>query len=124
MGDSSLTHFYHHVLNMKEPRYEYDFPPPYTTPWNEKMPRIFTPFNFFLDTKREPKEIQEEVLRKKLKLTHPFKGQLDKDIKFPNAHEPFFYYHKDKAKHGSGEFVKLKENDYVKEYTKIWIGLN
>ena len=38
--DSSLTHFYHHVLNMKEPRYEYDFPPPYTTPWNEKMPRM------------------------------------------------------------------------------------
>lgn len=42
----------------------------------------------FLDTKREPKEIQEEVLKKKLKLTHPLQGQLDKDLEFPNAHRP------------------------------------
>ena len=63
-----------------------------------------------MDTKREPKEIQEEVLKKKLKLTHPFKGQLDKDIKFPNAHEPFFYYHKDKAKHGSWRIQKFSNS--------------
>ena len=58
----------------------------------------FTPFNFFLDTKREPKEIQEEVLKKKLKLTHPFKGQLDGHIQFPNAHGPHPRYYKDLAK--------------------------
>ena len=37
--DSTLTDFYHNVLNMKEPRYEYDFPPHYTEPWLEKIPR-------------------------------------------------------------------------------------
>jgi large subunit ribosomal protein L38 len=37
--DSSLTNFYHNVLNMREPRYEYNFAPYYTTPWNELTPR-------------------------------------------------------------------------------------
>ncbi len=37
--DSSLTKFYHNVLNMKEPRFEYAFPPPYTKPWTEATPR-------------------------------------------------------------------------------------
>ena len=37
--DSSLTQVFHHVLNMKEPRFEYDFAPPYTAPWLEKNPR-------------------------------------------------------------------------------------
>lgn len=47
------------------------------------------PFNLFLDKKREPKEIQEEVLKKKLKATHPFYGALDGHIEFPNAHKPY-----------------------------------
>ena len=37
--DSTLTRFFHHTLNMREPRYEYDFPPYYTKPWVEKNPR-------------------------------------------------------------------------------------
>ena len=37
--DSTLTKFFHHTLNMREPRYEYDFPPYYTKPWVEKNPR-------------------------------------------------------------------------------------
>ena len=37
--DSTLTNFYHHGLDMKEPRFEYDFPPSYTKPWTEKNPR-------------------------------------------------------------------------------------
>ena len=37
--DSTLTKFFHNQLNMQEPRYEYDFPPYYTKPWNEKNPR-------------------------------------------------------------------------------------
>lgn len=37
--DSSLTSFFHNVLNMKEPRFEYDFPPTYSSPWLEKNPR-------------------------------------------------------------------------------------
>jgi len=34
------------------------------------------PFNVFLDKMRDPKDIQEEVLKKKLKTVHPFKGDL------------------------------------------------
>lgn len=37
--DSSLKSFFHNTLKMKEPRYEYDFPPVYTSPWVEKSPR-------------------------------------------------------------------------------------
>ena len=37
--DSTLTKFFHNTLNMREPRYEYDFPPYYTKPWVEKNPR-------------------------------------------------------------------------------------
>ena len=37
--DSSLTEYFHNVLNMKEPKYEYDFPPHYTEPWLERNPR-------------------------------------------------------------------------------------
>jgi len=106
--DSTLTNFYHNELNMREPRYEYDFPPPYTKPWNEKNPRHIKAFNLFLDTKREPKEVQEEVLKKKLALTHPFKGQLDGHIEFPNAHSPFPRYHKDIAIHGTWRLREIE----------------
>lgn len=37
--DSTLTPFFHNVLNMKEPRFEYDFTPTYYAPWLEKNPR-------------------------------------------------------------------------------------
>ena len=47
---------------------------------------IRTGFNIFLDKYRDPKEIQEELVREKLKSTDPFKGDLDADIKWPNAH--------------------------------------
>ena len=36
----------------------------------------------------------------------------------------FFITTKIKQNMDLGEFVKLKDNDYVKEYTKTWIGLN
>ena len=45
-----------------------------------------TGFNTFLDQHRDPKEIQEELVRLKLKTSHPFKGDLEADIKWPNAH--------------------------------------
>ncbi len=44
------------------------------------------PFNLFLDKMRDPKEIQEELVRKKLATHHPFEGDMNKDIKYPNAH--------------------------------------
>ena len=36
--DSSLHDFFHNVLNMREPKFEYDFAPPYTTPWKSRDP--------------------------------------------------------------------------------------
>ena len=36
--DSSLKNFFHNVLEMKEPRYEYHFTTPYVTPWSTMYP--------------------------------------------------------------------------------------
>ena len=44
--------------------------------------------NFFLDKYRDPKEIQEEILKKRLKTLDPFEGDLEREIKYPNAHHP------------------------------------
>ncbi|XP_040568021.1 large ribosomal subunit protein mL38 [Lepeophtheirus salmonis] len=84
--DSSLRDFYHDVLQLPEPTYEYEFLPSYVRPWSSMFPRKKVDgFNLFLDRHRDPKEIQEEVLRKKLIETHPFEGDLRKN-KFPLAH--------------------------------------
>jgi len=87
--DSSLRNFFHDVLEMKEPRYEYEFPEYYTKSWTS----FYGPgglekgFNEFLDRHRDPKEIEMEVLENKLKHTHPFQGDLNAFIKYPGAHE-------------------------------------
>jgi hypothetical protein len=39
-----------------------------------KLAFLRQPFNLFLDKMRDPKEIQEDVLKKRLKTLHPFKG--------------------------------------------------
>ena len=106
--DSTLTDFYHNTLDMKEPRYEYDFPPYYTKRWVEKQPRHEKPFNLFLDTKRERKEIQEEVLKKKLSRIHPFKGQLDGHLDFPNAHGPNIGYWKHREEFGTWRLREME----------------
>ena len=41
------------------------------------------------------------MLKKKLKLTHPFRGQLDKHIKYPNAHGPQIVSRKDQKEIGT-----------------------
>jgi hypothetical protein len=66
------------------------------------------PFNLFLDTKRDPKEIQEEVLKKKLKRVHPFKGQLDGELKFPNAHGPQRFNYRDEHVHGTWRLREIE----------------
>ena len=106
--DSTLTDFYHNTLDMKEPRYEYDFPPYYTKPWAEKQPRHEKPFNLFLDTKRERKEIQEEVLKKKLSRIHPLKGQLDGHIDYPGVHGPSMGNYRDKEKFGTWRLREME----------------
>ena len=78
----------------------------------------FTPFNLFLDTKREPKEIQEEVLKKKLALTHPFKGQLDGHLEFPNAHSPQPRKPSDAKIHGSWRLREIERERLRQGYYK------
>lgn len=87
--DSSLRHFFHNVLEMKEPRYEYEFPEPYIKSWfNFYGPtKKDVGFDEYLDRHRDPKEIEMEVLEKKLKHTHPFHGDTNAYIKYPGAHE-------------------------------------
>lgn len=53
--DTNLTEFYHNVLEIKEPVFEYDFPKPYHPP--EIMFAIKKPFNLYLDRYRDPKEV-------------------------------------------------------------------
>ncbi|XP_071443795.1 large ribosomal subunit protein mL38 isoform X2 [Hetaerina americana] len=78
----SLTDFFHNVLEMKEPFYEYDFPKPYI------KPQVWFPlrqaFNLYLDKHRDEKEIAKEFLLKKLKKEHPFEGPAP-TLKYPNA---------------------------------------
>ncbi|XP_044732669.1 39S ribosomal protein L38, mitochondrial [Chrysoperla carnea] len=80
--DNSLIDFYHKTLNMREPSFEYDFPPPYIRP-QEWFP-LRKPFNIYMDKYRDPKKITEELFLKKLKKTNPFKGS-EPPLPFPNA---------------------------------------
>lgn len=80
--DYSLTDFYHSVLQMDEPVYEYDFPAPYHPP-QEWFP-LRQPFNLYMDRYRDPKQIAKEYILKKLKSRHPFMKPKP-PVPFPNA---------------------------------------
>jgi len=86
--ESSLRRFFHQTLNMKEPRYEYHFTQPFVAPWNRFFPKKYKQaFNLFLDRYREPKDVQEELVRKKLASFDPFSGDAEKKRRrFPAAH--------------------------------------
>ncbi|XP_057335282.1 39S ribosomal protein L38, mitochondrial [Microplitis mediator] len=81
--DQSLKDFYHNTLQMKSPKFEYDFPPPYIRP-QEWFP-LKQAFNLYLDRYRDPKDINKDFLLKKLKKTHPFKGP-ERPLKYPRAY--------------------------------------
>ncbi|XP_013422116.1 39S ribosomal protein L38, mitochondrial [Lingula anatina] len=85
--DSSVRDVYHHILNMKEPSYEYDYPPAYR-PKQVKYPHR-EPFNFYLDKYRDIKDINEQVLVEKLKVISPFEQYKPKKY-------PFMYPYKSK----------------------------
>ncbi|XP_073949255.1 large ribosomal subunit protein mL38-like [Choristoneura fumiferana] len=81
--DSSVKDYFHNVLNMKEPVYEYDFPEPYIKPqkWFPKK----EPFNLYMDKYRDPKQINKEYLLRKLNGVDPFQKPASR-LRFPNAH--------------------------------------
>ncbi|XP_023296113.2 39S ribosomal protein L38, mitochondrial [Lucilia cuprina] len=81
--DKSLTKFYHDVLNLKEPVFEYDFPEPYLA--DQKFFPLKQAFNLYMDRHRDIKEVNKEYLECKLSKTHPFDGP-DRPLKYPNAH--------------------------------------
>ena len=66
---------YHSILNMKEPRYEYHFTQPYYRDWSSLYKGAGkVPFDHWLNQRRDPKEIQQEVVVKKLEKYHPFRS--------------------------------------------------
>ncbi|XP_064555251.1 large ribosomal subunit protein mL38 [Drosophila montana] len=81
--DESLTQFYHNVLQLKEPVYEYDYPKPYLA--DQKFFPLRQPFNLYMDKHRDSKQLNKEYLQRKLSQTHPFEGP-EQPLRFPNAH--------------------------------------
>jgi len=84
--DQSLTKFFHNVLDMKEPCFEYDFAPVSLRP--QKWFPLGDPFNKYLDRYKEPKVLQKELLIEKLKERHPFKPPPPRP-KYPLAHKVY-----------------------------------
>jgi len=86
--EPGLRDFFHQSLNMKEPRFEYEFPLPHIKSWSHIQQRTGDlGFNEFMDRYRDPKDVEKEVLVKKLKHTHPLEGDTEAYIKYPLAHE-------------------------------------
>ncbi|XP_043463202.1 39S ribosomal protein L38, mitochondrial [Leptopilina heterotoma] len=80
--DASLIDFYHNVLEMRSPSFEYDFPKPYIKP--QVWFPVKQPFNIYMDKYRDTKDIQKQYFMKKLKTIHPFKEDKGRP-KYPNA---------------------------------------
>lgn len=70
--DTNVTEFYHNVLDLKEPVFEYDSPKSFHPP--ERMFALRQPFNLYLDRYRDPKQINKEYLARDLAKTNPFDG--------------------------------------------------
>ncbi|XP_067651116.1 large ribosomal subunit protein mL38-like [Haliotis asinina] len=69
--DPSVREFFQNKLEMPEPAFEFMHPPPYH-PKQVKYPHK-EPFNLYLDRYRHIKDINEEVLKEKLKRISPFR---------------------------------------------------
>lgn len=80
--DTSLNEYYNNTLGMKEPVFEYEFPKPHLEPQED-----FPTGNYFLhymDQYRDPKDVRQEMLVKRLKYLHPFKKETPR-LPFPSA---------------------------------------
>nr|XP_027228607.1 39S ribosomal protein L38, mitochondrial-like [Penaeus vannamei] len=71
--DSSLTDFFHNTLQMREPLYEYDFPDMYMAP--QKHFPLRRQFDRYLDMHRDPKQINKEILLKRLNRINPLERE-------------------------------------------------
>lgn len=80
--DDSLTAFYHNILKMKEPIYDYDYPEAYLK--DQKLFPHRMAFNLYLDRYSDPKEVNKRFIEQRLAKTHPFEGP-EPPLRFPNA---------------------------------------
>jgi large subunit ribosomal protein L38 len=80
--DNSCTKCFHERLNMEQPLYSYEYPEPHFEPQKEFPPEL-TAFNEYLDRYRDYKDIDKEILLKRLKRISPFQPNI-KLAKFPN----------------------------------------
>ena len=86
--DSSIRDFFHNKLQMKEPKFEYEFPDWYVKPWLFPFGQSSQAAGFdeFLDRRRDPKDLEREVLEEKLRHTDPFLGDTEEYMKYPGVH--------------------------------------
>ncbi|XP_061166666.1 large ribosomal subunit protein mL38-like [Saccostrea echinata] len=96
--DESVRDVFWNKLGMKEPCFEFVFPASYH-PKQKKFPHK-QPFDLYLDRYRDIKDIDEEVLREKLKSVHPFKPPT------PPPKYPFLHYN-DEVR-GKPSWIKMK----------------
>nr|KAG5709045.1 hypothetical protein BaRGS_004684 [Batillaria attramentaria] len=82
--DASVTSFFHNVLDMPEPSFEFIRPPNYH-PRQRKYPHR-QPFNLYLDRYRDVRDIQEEVLKERLKNIDPLTPPNPAPA-YPNLHK-------------------------------------
>lgn len=121
--DPSLKNFFHHVLNMREPVFEYIEPPMYIKP-QVHFPHL-EPFNLYLDRYRDPKEIKKEILLKRLKTIEPFKEESPMP-KYPCLHKPENYnyswqkYDKHKERLRIGKYRDLRPHSVYPQEDNIY----
>ncbi|XP_056020922.1 39S ribosomal protein L38, mitochondrial-like isoform X3 [Ostrea edulis] len=101
--DESIRELFWNKLGMQEPSFEFVFPASYH-PKQKKFPHN-KPFNLYLDRYRDTKDINEEVLREKLKSVHPFQPPTPPP-KYP------FLHHQQEVK-GQPTWLKLKKKHMV-----------
>lgn len=120
--DASVKEFLHNA-GLEMPMYDYMWPEPSVKPQDEYpedisyyAPRV--PFNHYLDRYRDPKEVEEELLRKRLKRLSPFRRGMERPSKYPdifwydNKHRMSSWQHTESRKEnqGWGKYKALYEN--------------
>lgn len=71
--DASVQRFWHERFKRAEPVFEYVFPPPYVAkqPWFPAGQSV----HHFFDKHADPRDIQHQMLVKRLASVHPFRGE-------------------------------------------------
>jgi len=81
--DHTMPDYFHNVLGMLEPVYEYDFPKPYVEPIVE-YPEEEESFVTYTEKGKPEEELQEIALVERLKKVHPFKEEAP-PLPYPGA---------------------------------------